>query len=487
MATVPASTNGIDEYRATTFNGGMRGNLLVQQLNSALRRVIVNPNGTSVQSVETFAGVADGLDVLTGPGGAIIGIDYDDNRLTVARPNDTAAGSMKAYDIFPWRARKDGTTPFVIGGVGFGNLGNTTVTIGGTTAPLTAVSANRIKGVIPAKSNPNAELLDVTVQSGGGVSTISKAVRYVLTPGGGTGRWESGPSMPVSLGEVAAAALGGVIYMVGEGSSATLAFDPVTHTWLSNLPPRPFPGNHHAAEVINGKLYLFGGFGFGSEGKVQIFDPSTDTWTLGASIPFATGSASTALINGKVYLAGGIVGGHTVDSAAVYDPVTNSWGMIASMPAGRNHAASATNGQKLYVFGGRGVGSGDGNTVAVGFDDLQIYDPATNTWQTSANASSGLPPLPQKRGGMGKAVYLGGEFYVIGGETTSSGTGQVAGNVYNRVDVYDPSSQSWRLDAVLPTARHGIFPVLLDGKIYVGGGGTQAGFSASAILQVFSR
>jgi N-acetylneuraminic acid mutarotase len=171
----------------------------------------------------------------------------------------------------------------------------------------------------------------------------------------------------------------------------------------------------------------------------------------------------------------------------VYDPVTNSWGMIASMPAGRNHAASATNGQKLYVFGGRGVGSGDGNTVAVGFDDLQIYDPATNTWQTSANASSGLPPLPQKRGGMGKAVYLGGEFYVIGGETTSSGTGQVAGNVYNRVDVYDPSSQSWRLDAVLPTARHGIFPVLLDGKIYVGGGGTQAGFSASAILQVFSR
>jgi N-acetylneuraminic acid mutarotase len=157
------------------------------------------------------------------------------------------------------------------------------------------------------------------------------------------------------------------------------------------------------------------------------------------------------------------------------------------MPAGRNHAASATDGQKLYIFGGRGAGSGDSNVVAEGFNDVQIYDPATNTWQTSANSASGIPPLPQKRGGMGKAVYFGGEFYVIGGETTPSGTGQVSGNVYNRVDVYHPIAKSWRLDSVIPTARHGIFPVLLDGRIYVAGGGTQAGFSSSAVLQIFSR
>jgi N-acetylneuraminic acid mutarotase len=164
----------------------------------------------------------------------------------------------------------------------------------------------------------------------------------------------------------------------------------------------------------------------------------------------------------------------------IYDPATN-------MPAGGNHAAGATDGHLFYVFGGRGPGSGSGMVLAVGFDDLQIYDPVTDTWRTSADPGSGLPPLPQKRGGMGKAAYYGGELYVIGGETTSEGTGQVAGNVYNRVDVYNPLTNTWRLDAPMPTGRHGIFPVVYDGQIFVGSGGSQAGFSSSNVLEIFAR
>jgi hypothetical protein len=88
---------------------------------------------------------------------------------------------------------------------------------------------------------------------------------------------------------------------------------------------------------------------------------------------------------------------------------------------------------------------------------------------------------------MGKAVYFGREFYVMGGETTASGTGQVAGNVYNRVDVYNPVTRTWRLDSPMPTARHGIFPVLLDWDIYVAAGGVQAGGSVSAVVEILSR
>jgi N-acetylneuraminic acid mutarotase len=171
----------------------------------------------------------------------------------------------------------------------------------------------------------------------------------------------------------------------------------------------------------------------------------------------------------------------------VYDPGANLWTPIAPMPAGRNHAAAGTDGTRFYVFGGRGPGSGDGNVVADGFDDTQIYDPATDTWATSAEPSAGIPPLPQKRGGMGKAAYFGGELYVIGGETTSSGTGQVAGNVYNRVDVYDPVTRTWRLDSSLPTARHGIFPLVYEGRIFVIGGGTSAGFSSSNAVEILVR
>ena len=85
---------------------------------------------------------------------------------------------MVAYDIFPWRGRADGTVPFVIGGAGFGTLSGTTVTIGGTRATLTSISATRIKGLIPANAAPTTQLLDVVVQSSGKTSTISQAFRY---------------------------------------------------------------------------------------------------------------------------------------------------------------------------------------------------------------------------------------------------------------------------------------------------------------------
>jgi glucose/arabinose dehydrogenase/N-acetylneuraminic acid mutarotase len=489
LATVPSSSNGIDEYRSTAFNGALRGNLLVQNLNGVLFRAELAADGLSVTNVQSVAGAPTALDVLGGPGGAIIGVDYNDNIISVAQPQETIAG-MKAYDIFPWRARPDIATPFVIGGVGFG--GATVVTIGGTAATITSVSSTRIHGSVPTKTAPTPDLLDVVVQSGGTTSVIPDAFRYVLVPSIGKGEWQTGPSAPLSLAEVAAGVINGVLYMVGHdelgpNSTATLAYDLGQHIWFAGLPSRPFPGDHHAAEVINQKLYLFGGLGGGSEGKVQIFDPYTQTWTLGANIPFATGAASTALINGKVYLAGGIVGTTTVTSAAVFDPAANSWTSIAPMPQGRNHTAAGTDGIRFYVFGGRGPGSGDGNFEAEGFNDTQIYNPATNTWVSSSDPGSTLAPLPQKRGGMGKAAFLGGEFYVIGGETVPSGTGQVAGNVYNRVDVYNPASNSWRLDSVLPTARHGIFPLAYDGKIFVAGGGIIAGHSQSGVLEVLSR
>ncbi len=482
MATVASSSDGIDEYRATTFSSQMRGNLLVQKWRGSLYRATLAADGRSVQSLTTLANPL-GLDVVASPGGAILNIDYSGNKIVVLKPIDSGAPSMVAYDIFPWRARADGSAAFTIGGAGFDSLGATSVRIGGVSATLTSVSPTRIKGVIPASSNPSAQLLDVVVQSAGKTSTIPQAFRYVQGAGKGTGLWATGPAVPAAVGEVAAGVVNGVLYLMGEDTNLTMAYDLKAGTWRSNLAQRPRLGNHHAAEAINGKLYLFGGLDGGSEGQVQIYNPVTDTWTLGTPAPYAAGSAATALINGKVYMAGGIVGTSTVPTAAVYNPSTNTWSSIASMPAGVNHAASSTDGQKLYVFGGR---SG-GNVPSIGFNYVQIYDPATSTWTTSFQSGSTIPPLPQARGGMGRAAYYGNEFYVMGGETTAAGTGQVAGNVYNRVDVYNPVTKTWRLDAAMPTPRHGIFPVVADGKIFVAGGGVQAAHSNSAVFEIFSR
>src|SRR6266403_1924715 len=72
-------------------------------------------------------------------------------------------------------------------------------------------------------------------------------------------------------------------------------------------------------KIERAKLYLFGGLVSG-QGQVQIYNPATNTWTLGTPAPWAAGSMATALIGGKVYAAGGIVGTTTVNTAGVYNP-----------------------------------------------------------------------------------------------------------------------------------------------------------------------
>jgi N-acetylneuraminic acid mutarotase len=139
----------------------------------------------------------------------------------------------------------------------------------------------------------------------------------------------------------------------------------------------------------------------------------------------------------------------------------------------------------MFVFGGRGKGSGDRNVVANGFDDVQVYDPATDRWASSREPAAGIAPVPQRRGGMGKAVFLDGRFYILGGETLD-GAGATAGGVYGRVDVYERRRNVWSRGRDMPVPRHGIFPLTVAGRIFVAGGGTSAGHSRSAIFDYYT-
>ncbi|HZN66151.1 MAG TPA: kelch repeat-containing protein [Tepidisphaeraceae bacterium] len=299
-------------------------------------------------------------------------------------------------------------------------------------------------------------------------------------------RWETAASMPTSLGEVAGGVVRNKLYLVGEGSGTTLVHDLSTNSW-STAAARPHVGDHHAAEVYNGKLYLFGGFNGGSSGKVQIYNPSRNSWSLGNAMPFNAGSVSAVRIGQWVYVAGGIVdfvqghGGTTTNQFARYHLLHNKWMRLPAMPRGVNHAAAATDGRRVYVFGGR---AGHGG-VEDGFNTVQVYDTVSRSWRSSDVSGSGVVPLPQARGGTGRAVYLNGEFYVLGGETRTGG-GATDDRVYNRVDVYNPATNRWRLGPAMPTARHGIYPLLHAGRIYVAGGGTVAGFSRSNILEILN-
>ena len=180
-------------------------------------------------------------------------------------------------------------------------------------------------------------------------------------------------------------------------------------------------------------------------------------------------------MGGKIYVTGGSNQGSSVNSVYVYDPQADAWTQLASMGTARKGHASAAVEGKLYVFGGRQ----GGNFPQPGFNTVQVYDPATDTWDSSSLGGSTLAPMPLGRGGTGKAVYFFGMFYVMGGESNSA--------VFDQVLVYDPLGNSWRTEVDMITARHGIFPIRYQRSILVAGGGTNAGFSASAVLETYTH
>jgi glucose/arabinose dehydrogenase len=181
LAILPSSTNGIMEYRAQTFNGAMRGELLVQRLNEETHRLRLSADGRSVIAQAPLPVDLQALDLITGPGGVLIGTKHYWEQMTIARPNDPAGGLL-VYDIHPWRAPASGGMPFVIGGRGFVPSG-TSVTIGGISAALTSVGPTRIRGIVPPKASPTADLLDVVVTAGGQTTTLPAAFRYLFGPG----------------------------------------------------------------------------------------------------------------------------------------------------------------------------------------------------------------------------------------------------------------------------------------------------------------
>jgi N-acetylneuraminic acid mutarotase len=331
------------------------------------------------------------------------------------------------------------------------------------------------------RKTPVADMVDSTiyVATGAGGSMSQVWAGTLLE------HWEIAANLPVALGGTAGGIIGNQLYLVGDGSPTTLAYNLSDNTWSNTvaLPERPYQGSYHAAEIIGRKLYLFGGLG-SSAGKVQIYDPTANSWSSGSDMPFATGASTSALIGDYAYVVGGTNGITSTNQAARYDPLTNSWSNIAPMPYPRSFAAATTNGQKLYVFGGRGPTSSD-PSAAEDMDTVQIYDPATDSWSTSLDSGTAIPAMPHGRSKISKAVFVMGEIYIIGGATQSDAD-PLAEQAYSQVDIYNPTTQSWRAGVPMPTARYGSFPLLIANRIYVAAGNLQSDTTQSAQLEVYN-
>ncbi|OLA99104.1 MAG: hypothetical protein AUH08_12545, partial [Verrucomicrobia bacterium 13_2_20CM_54_12] len=268
------------------------------------------------------------------------------------------------------------------------------------------------------------------------------------TQNGGT--WQTRAPMPVSRQELATGVLNGKVYVVGgydadAHSTATVqVYNPTTDTWTL-AQALPIAVNHNAAAVAGGKIYSFGA----GVGETFVYDPNSNSWAARASSHYVhRGTAAVGVINNRIYVTGG-EGTPSQRELEVYDPVANTWTVKAPMSVPRNHTAGGVINGKFYVVGGRAGPSTDA---------LEVYNPQTNTWST-------LAPMPTARSGFAAAV-VNNELWVFGGEDPQTLV------LRAEVEVYSPATNSWRQLPNMPLPRHGIWASVIGNKIYIPGGGT---------------
>jgi N-acetylneuraminic acid mutarotase len=311
----------------------------------------------------------------------------------------------------------------------------------------------------------------------------AKITALVPTSGGVVGTWTTKASLPVAILDGGGTALNGKLYFAAGKTSAgprrTLyVYDPATNAWTTGPSlPAAYPAVENPAVVATGgKLYLFGGSTgpfSGATTTAAVYDPATNAWKMLAPMATGRGGPTAQAIGTKIYVAGGMdTTGASLATVEAYDPATNAWSAAAPMNTRRDNPGSASLGGKVYVFGGR-TRNADGTSVSGQLATVERYDPATNTW-------AGRAPMPTGR----RSVVVGlrnGRAQVIGGErsTTTSGT-------FPQNEEYDPLTNTWRSLASIPTPRHGAVAGTINGMVYVVGGGPTTGSSYSAVNQAFT-
>ncbi len=174
---------------------------------------------------------------------------------------------------------------------------------------------------------------------------------------------------------------------------------------------------------------------------------SPDTWATKALMNEARSGLGVAAVNGKIYAIGGASKGRMTGTNEEYDQATNTWMLKAQMPTPREYFATAVYQNKIYCIGGIIGDSPQTGSVLTSVNE--VYDPATDAWETRTPMpiASPLPP----------ANVIGDKIYVIG---------NLANETFNYV--YDPVTDSWTTKTPIPiaTAASGI----VDEKIYFIGG-----------------
>jgi N-acetylneuraminic acid mutarotase len=194
--------------------------------------------------------------------------------------------------------------------------------------------------------------------------------------------WSPRASMPAGSerGGAATASIGSIIYVAGgyrggDAVSDFSAYDTVADSWQM-LPPLPTARDHLVAGVRDGLFHAVGGrdgsIG-GIDGRVDVFDPETGSWSSAPTMLTPRGGAAAATLpDGRIVVLGGE--GNTNDPSGVFAEVealspNSNWVALDPMTTPRHGTGAVTLDGIIYMPGGA-------TTQAFGaVDVVQAYVP----------------------------------------------------------------------------------------------------------------
>lgn len=246
----------------------------------------------------------------------------------------------------------------------------------------------------------------------------------------------------------------------------------VTHNTWTNGAPLPTPVSSSTAAIVKNEIYVVGGndaTGTDASGIVadmQIYNPATNAWSAGASLPTGIEWPSSAVVKNVLYVFGGTTDGSNATNAVwAYNPKTKAWTGEAAMPTARwgSEAVVEKKTNVVYVVGGY---DGNGGYLA----NVESYNPATNTWMEEA---------PMLLADDSPAAGLVGTTIVVA--DGSQGPAEVTGYT----EGYDAVTNTWTELTADPTARVESCFGAIGAKLYEAGGYINNGGTAANVNESF--
>jgi hypothetical protein len=206
------------------------------------------------------------------------------------------------------------------------------------------------------------------------------------------------------------------------------------------------------------EIYVMGGYPQWGDDMAR-YDPDTNSWS----------SVELGDSDGLYMDGGGVIGSHwyKVHKPGFlmdYDLTTDTYAAdiaIANLPDPGFGAASAVVNNLLYVFD---------NSDAAGV--VYEIDPIGATFATKSAA-----PIPVREAAA--VVYAppgwGDLVYLLGGRTEGAGSSNI-----DNIQIYNPATDTWFLSPdKIPTKRSGQLSAILEGRLYLGQGYSDDGVTAT--------